>query len=300
MKRRIAIIGLGRVGKACAEAIAASDDLAAAGVVRRPQSIGQPLPQFLRDVPVAAHASELRSLDVALICLPTPLALEPATDSLRHGIPIIEAAAVPDAEYRSYRRKIDQIALQHHVAAVVGAGWSPGMLALLSGVFSVLCPKGHTEMRDRPGVSLHHTLAARSAGVKDALCAELRAGSGKIQRYVYIELKPGADLPSIHQAIESDPLFLDEETLVLPVDSIAALEDEGHGVVIERWGTAAGKAHQRFLLEGRFDRVAVTGQIMVAAARALPTLAAGAHMLADLPLSKLSHQFDEPPAKGRG
>ncbi|MGA8756618.1 MAG: hypothetical protein WB611_09840 [Stellaceae bacterium] len=29
---------------------------------------------------------------------------------------------------------------------------------------------------------------------------------------------------------------MDEETLVLPVDSIAALEEKGHGVVIERWG----------------------------------------------------------------
>ena len=63
----------------------------------------------------------------------------------------------------------------------------------------------------------------QGCALRRALCR-----SGKIQRYVYIELKPGADLPSIHQAIESDPLFLDEETLVLPVDSVAALEDRGN------------------------------------------------------------------------
>jgi hypothetical protein len=61
-------------------------------------------------------------------------------------------------------------------------------------------------------------------------CALRRAScrSGKIQRYVYIELEPGAELPGIQQTIESDPLFLDEETLVLQVDSIAALEDRGN------------------------------------------------------------------------
>lgn len=95
-------------------------------------------------------------------------------------------------------------------------------------------------------------------------------------------LERGTDLPRVTQVIQTDPLFMNEETLVLPVDSVAALEDEGHGVVLERWGTSGGKVHQRFLLEGRFDFVAVTAQVMIAAARALPILAAGAHALADL------------------
>ena len=96
-------------------------------------------------------------------------------------------------------------------------------------------------------------------------------------------------MPRVAQAIQADPLFLDQETIVLPVDSVAALEDEGHGVVLDRWGKSGGKAHQRFLLEGRFDFPAVTAQIMVAAARALPGLSPGAHSLADLPPAALSH-----------
>ena len=51
----------------------------------------------------------------------------------------------------------------------------------------------------------------------------------------------------ICRAIQNDPLFMDEETLVLPVNSVAALEDEDHGVVLERLGISASKAHQRFL-----------------------------------------------------
>jgi diaminopimelate dehydrogenase len=299
MKRRLAIIGLGRLGKACGEAIAATEDLAVAGIVRRPESLNQPLPAALRGARVAQHASELGSFDTAPICLPTALALEAATDLLQHRIPIVEAA-VPSATYHSYKRELDRVALRHKVAAVVGALWEPGMLSVFRGLFGVLCPKGYTETRDRPGVSLHHTLAARSvSGVKDALCTELRAGSGKTQRYVYVELAEGADLSRVAQVIQNDPLFMDEETLVLPVDSVAALEDEGHGVVLERLGISASKAHQRFLLEGRFDFVAVTAQVMIAAARALPTLAPGAHALADLLPAALSQEFYETSSSNR-
>lgn len=53
MKRPLAIIGFGRLGKACGEAIAASEDLAVAGLVRRPESLNRPLPERLRGVAVA-------------------------------------------------------------------------------------------------------------------------------------------------------------------------------------------------------------------------------------------------------
>jgi diaminopimelate dehydrogenase len=288
MRRRLAIIGLGRVGRACGEAIAATEDFLVAGIVRRPQSLGEPLPATLRAVPVAPHASELGRCDAALICLPAGLVREAAVDLLQHGIPILEAAVLPSASYPAHAEAIGRAALRRKVAAIIGAGWNPGALSLFRGLFAVLCPQGHSELRDRPGVSLHHTLAARAiAGVRDALCTELRTGAGGMQRYVYLELEPGADLPRVTQAIEADPLFLDQETLALPVDSVAALEDEGHGVVLERWGSAGGKAHQRFLLEGRFDYPSVTAQVMVAAARALPGLAPGAHSLSDLPPAAL-------------
>lgn len=302
MRRRLAIVGLGRVGRACGEAIAATEDLAVAGVVRRPQSLGQPLPAALRGIPVALHASELGSFDAALLCLPAVLVREASVDLLQHRVPIVEAAILPPAVYPSHVEAIGRAAARHGIAAIVGAGWNPGALSLFRGLFAVLCPQGHSEVRDRPGVSLHHTLAARAvSGVKDALCAELHTAAGAMQRYVYVELEPGADLPRVTQAIEADPLFLDEETLVLPVDSLAALEDEGHGVVLERWGTSAAKPHQRFLLEGRFDFASITAEMMVAAARALPGLPAGAHGLLDLPLATLSRNMrDRPTTSAEG
>jgi diaminopimelate dehydrogenase len=174
------------------------------------------------------------------------------------------------------------------------------MLPMLRGWLALLVPKGHTQTRHRPAASLHHTLAAREvAGVRDALCAELRATDGNVQRYVYVELEPGADLERVSAALRADPLFLGEETLVLPVESVAALEDEGNGVVMERWGEAAGVGHQRLLLEARFDAVALTAQVMLAAARALPRLPPGAHTLLDVPASVLFGVASEAASEAR-
>jgi diaminopimelate dehydrogenase len=123
--------------------------------------------------------------------------------------------------------------------------------------------------------------------VRDVLCTELREPGGRERRYVYVELEPGADAERVGAALRAAPLFLDSETLVLPVESVAALEDEGRGVVLERWGEAGGAGHQRLLFEARFDPVALAAEAMLAAARALPGLPPGAHTLLDLAPSQL-------------
>jgi diaminopimelate dehydrogenase len=70
---------------------------------------------------------------------------------------------------------------------------------------------------------------------------------------------------------------------VLPVESLAALEAEGEGILLERWGEAGAKAHQRLLVEARCDAPALAAQVMLAAARAVPFLPPGAHSLLDVP-----------------
>jgi diaminopimelate dehydrogenase len=72
-------------------------------------------------------------------------------------------------------------------------------------------------------------------------------------------------------------LFAGEETLVFPVDSVLKLEQEGHGILLERRGTARSGAHQNLLLEGRFDVPTFAARVMLDAARRLPSLEADAH-----------------------
>jgi diaminopimelate dehydrogenase len=100
-------------------------------------------------------------------------------------------------------------------------------------------------------------------------------------------LKQGANADLVAEAIRADPLFLGEETQVFPVESLASLEQEGRGVVLDRRGSSQRLGHQHFVLEGRFDEVAVTAEVMLAAARALPDLDPGVYSLADIPLNAL-------------
>lgn len=281
---RLAVIGLGRLGRACAEVILDAEDLALAGVVRRPASLALPLP----NVTAVSHFTELDGVDAAIVCVPTEHALEAIIKLLQHRIPIVECATVHGDAFRTRKADIERMAKRHRVAAVLGAGWDPGALSLFRALFALLTPKGHTKITDRPGHSLHHGLAVKAMpGVKDALCAEFPAGNGNIQRYVYVELREGADFEQVSQAIRSDPLFLDEESLVFPVESVAFLEDAGCGVVMERRGESGRTGHQFLMLEARFDITALTSEIMVAAARALPRLRPGAHSLLDMPPSTL-------------
>ena len=289
MKRlRLAVIGFGRVGSACCRALRGTDDLELAGIVRRPESVGSHLPDAFRDVPVVTSVNELRDVGAAVLCVPPVLARDMAQRLLQHRVPVIECATLHGDDFSAHVAAIDRVAQAHRTPAVVGAGWDPGVLSLLRGLFALLTPKGETQIRYSPGVNLHHTLTARNMpGVKDALGADVRGPDGNVQRYVYVELQPGADADQVAAAIRADPLCADQEVVVLPVASVAALEQEGHGIVLDRWGTSGAVAHQRFLLEARFDTFTLAAQVMLAAARAVCFQPPGAHSLFRIPLATL-------------
>jgi diaminopimelate dehydrogenase len=284
----VAVVGLGRLGTACAHAVLGAQGLALRAIARRPERLSLPLPTGVPPSVTRSEAGALGELDAALLCVPRDRVLDVARQVLSRGVAIVEAAQVHGEAFEAHRDALHREALRHDRPAIVGAGWDPGVLPLLRGWLALLVPKGHTEARPRPAASLHHTVAARGVpGVRDALCTERRTREGRVQRYLYVELEPGADLEQVGTVLRADPLFLDEETLVLPVESVAVLEDEGHGIVLERWGEAGGVEHQRLLLEARFDPVALAAQVMLAAVRALPALPPGAHTLLDLPASLL-------------
>jgi diaminopimelate dehydrogenase len=257
-------------------------------VALRPGRAGAPVPQGLPPALRTCEAGTLADVDAALVCVPAERVLDVATQLLSRGVPIVEAAELHGLAFREHREEIGREALRRRLPAVVGAGWDPGMLGLIRGWLALLVPKGRTRSLPRSAASLHHTSAARDVpGVRDALCTELREPDGRERRYVYVELEPGADLERVSGLLRADPLFLDAQTTVLPVESAAALAEEGHGIVLERWGEAAGVGHQRLLFEARFDRAALAAEVMLAAVRALPGLAPGAHTLLDLAASPL-------------
>lgn len=285
---RLAIVGLGRIGQACAELIALSQDLTVRAFVRRPASGGEGLPDHLRRIPILTHVGQVGEVDGTLICVPTNAVMEVASQILQQGIPIVDCALLHGESFQAHKNAIQKLAVHHRTPAIVGAGWDPGALSVFRSWLALLTPGGTTETTHRPGITLRHTIMAKSVvGVKDALCTEVRATDGRLQRYVYIELEKGANAELVAQAIRVDPLFLGEDTQVFPMESLASLEQEGRGVVLDRRSSPQRLGRQHFMLEGRCDEAVVTAEVMLSAARALPDLDPGAYSLADLPLSAL-------------
>ena len=279
-KTRFAIVGLGNLGRQCSEAVLADPAAVLAGVVRPPESA----PASGLTAPTVTHISELGEVDAALVCVPPDAVMGVAKALLQSRIPMVECARLHGEAFLAHKSEIHRAALHHRVPAVVGAGCDPGALSLFRSQFALLAPGGHTETSRHTGSSLHHTLAATGIkGVRSALATERRAMDGALQRYVYVELESSADADEVEAAIVNDPLFLDEQTLVFAVPSVAALEETDHGVMLERHAAPGETSHASFLLEARYDEAGLAARVMLAAARALPFLLAGAYSLLDLP-----------------
>lgn len=276
MKRaQLAVIGFGVLGRACALGLVEAGDLELAGVVRRS---GGALPPPLHRVAVATHLRDLEQVDAALLCVPSDAALGIARDILQQRIPLVECARLEGHARQGYYDALDRAARNHRVAAILGAGWDPGVLPLIRHLFEALIPRGQTLSDKHPGLSLHHSaIAAAVGGVRDALATEHRAPGGGLQRYVYVELNQGADIAAVTQAIKADPLFIDAEVQVFALPDLAALEAAGSGIVLERRATATAGRHESLLLEARFDAAIFAARVMLDAARGLGQLVPGAH-----------------------
>ncbi len=289
----LAIVGFGRLGRACAHAVLEEPRLTLRGVVRRPDS-APTLPAPFESVPAAGHLADLGNVRGVLLCVPPAMATSMARAVLQMRIPLVECAQMEDKSSAAHREAIHAAALQLRVPAVVGAGGDPGMLPLLSHAFDVLIPHGRTALHHRPGASLHHTEVARNIpGIRGALALEARDEAGRSTRYVYAELAPDTDADHVQRLLDADPLFAGERTLLFQVDSIQAMEDEGRGLLLERRGSGRFGAHHNLLLEARFDVSSFAARVMVAAACCLPALKRGAHRYsASLPGGGSAHLED--------
>lgn len=280
-KLQVAVIGLGQLGRACAEALIDDSELGLAGVVHRAEAPCT-LPGRMQGFPSASHVRDLDGVHAALVCVPADAVLGVARELLQARIPIVECACFEGQALEAHHAVLNEAADNHRVAAVVGAGWDPGVLPLLRGAFEMLIPRGQTLFHRHPGLSLHHTaVVAGVPGVKDALAGEYPGENGSAQHYVYVELERGVALAPVQAVIAADPLFAGETIQVFQVQHLSELEgEEGLGVVLERRGVASHGPHQSLLLEARFDRTVFAARVMLDAVRKLPGLRRGAHRYA--------------------
>jgi diaminopimelate dehydrogenase len=280
-KLKVAVIGLGRLGSACAKALIDETEMTLAGVVRRPESLG-PMPGQLAPYSAVGHVRDLPAVDIALVCVPAPNVLGVSRELLQTRLPIVECAYFEGHALETHYAELDDAARAHRTTAAVGAGWNPGVLPLFSKAFDMLIPRGRSLSHRHPGLSLHHSAAvAHMQGVKEALTGEFHGAGGTLLRHVYVTLEPGVDFTPVKATICADPLFAGEPTEVFQVKYLSEVEDEeGQGVVLERRSAEATGKHASLLVEARFELAAFAARVMLDAARTISLLPHGAHRYA--------------------
>ena len=279
-KIRAAVVGYGNIGRYALEALEAAPDFEVAGIVRRnPQDIPEPL----RSYTVTDHLEKLTAVDVAILATPTRLVETYAKAALTLGIRTVDSFDI-HTQITDLRRTLDAEAKRHSTVAVVAAGWDPGSDSVVRTLMQAIVPEGITYTDFGPGMSMGHTVAVKAIdGVRSALSMTIPMGTGVHRRMVYVEIADGYDFDTVADAIRRDDYFAHDETHVIRVDSVDELKDVGHGVHLTRKGVSGMTHNQRISFGMQINNPALTGQILVAAARATMRLQPGAYTMIEIP-----------------
>lgn len=274
------MVGYGNIGRFTIDAVRSAGDMELAGVVRRDP--GAPA-EGLENVKVTGNISELGDVDVAILATPSRSVEAFAKDILAKGINTVDSFDI-HSQIPELRKSLASVAQEHGAVAVISAGWDPGTDSMMRAMMLAMAPKGITYTNFGPGMSMGHTVAVKAIkGVKNALSMTIPLGTGIHRRMVYVELLPDADEATVAAAIKADPYFASDETHVIAVESVDALKDMGHGVEMIRKGVS-GKTHDQIIeFSMHINNPALTGQILVAAARASMRLAPGCYTMIEIP-----------------
>ena len=277
---RVAIVGYGNIGKAALDAVLTAPDMQLAGIVRRNVSN---VPAELAEYAVVDSIDKLTDVDVALLCTPTRQVPHFAAQMLKKGISTVDSFDI-HTQILDLRTQLMPIAKQHNAVSIISAGWDPGSDSMVRCLLEAIAPKGLTYTNFGPGRSMGHSVAVRSIeGVEDALSVTIPLGTGIHRRMVYVQAKPGYDHQQIEKTILEDDYFRHDETHVQFVDNVDALNDTGHGVNLVRKGVSGKTHNQNFEFNMSINNPALTGQVMVACARATQTLNPGVYTMIEIP-----------------
>ena len=250
MQTRIAIIGYGNIGQAVEQAVLAAEDLQLAGIFH--------------------HNDNLDNIDadVAALCTPTREVPAFAERLLQRGICTVDSFDI-HGQIGDLRAQLTPVATAHGAVSIIAAGWDPGSDSVVRALLTAIAPKGLTYTNFGPGRSMGHTVAAKAIpGVKNALSMTIPLGTGIHRRMVYIELEEGADFHEVERLLLADDYFAHDETHVVAVPSVDALNNVAHGVHLERHGVSGSTHNQRFEFNMSINNPALTGQVLAACARA--------------------------------
>ncbi|MDE7407240.1 MAG: diaminopimelate dehydrogenase [Muribaculaceae bacterium] len=283
-KIRAALVGYGNIGHYVLQSLLEAPDFEIAGVVRRNATA---IPDELSSFQVVTDIAELGHVDVAILATPTRAVEEYASRYLAMGINTVDSFDI-HSSIPELHRNLGKIALEHGTVAIIAAGWDPGSDSVVRTLMQAAAPKGLTYTNFGPGMSMGHSVCARSkAGVRNAVSMTIPLGTGIHRRMVYVELEPGYTLDQVTTEIKSDPYFASDETHVIEVGSVDEVRDMGHGVNMVRKGTSGRTPNQRLEFNMAINNPALTAQILVSVARASMRQKPGCYTMIEIPMIDL-------------
>ena len=293
-KVKVAVVGYGNIGKYSLQAVKAAEDLELVGVVRRKESLGKKCPE-LEGVKVVSNIDELGKIDVAILAVPSREIPVTAKELVKKGISTVDSFDIHGKDILELYKSLDSECKKSGAKAIISAGWDPGTDSLIRTLLLAMAPKGLTYTNFGPGMSMGHSVVARSKkGVKDALSMTIPLGTGVHRRDVYVELEDGVDFKSVENAIKTDSYFCNDDTHVHQVSCVKDLRDMGHGVLLERKGVSGETQNQRFQFTMQINNPALTGQVLASCARAVVKQTPGCYTLPQIaPYDLINIDLDE-------
>ena len=288
---RIGILGFGNLGRGAAAAVSQSPDMALAGIfTRRPpeqvaaEAGGMPV------CPAALLEEGGPPVDVLLLCGGSAGDLPRQSPRYAGRFPNVDSF---DTHPRApeHFAAVDAAARRGGRAAVICAGWDPGLFSVLRALALAALPRGESHTFWGEGVSQGHSEAIRRLpGVLDARAYTVpipaaleaaRAGEGAEltpglmhRRVCCVALEEGAEPEAVRRAIVTMPhYFADYDTpvrFVTPEELARAHSGLPHGGLVLRTGrTGRGEAHRAGLeFRLRLDyNPEFTGGVLAACAR---------------------------------
>lgn len=247
---RVAILGYGNIGRAAEDAIKAAPDMELAGIFHHNDCL------------------DCIDADVVLLCTPTREVPKFAAVMAARGICTVDSFDI-HGQICGLRSQLNPVCSANRTVSILSAGWDPGTDSVIRALMTAMAPKGITYTNFGPGRSMGHTVAAKAIeGVKDALSMTIPLGTGIHRRMVYIELEEGADFKTVEAKLLADDYFAHDETHVIAVESVDALNNVAHGVNLVRSGVSGATHNQRMEFNMEINNPALTGQVMVSCARA--------------------------------
>jgi len=318
---KIAVVGLGNLGRGVVEAVKRNPDMELVAVFTRR------LAQLKKEIKVPVYHTEdkkswsgatMIDIDVVILCGGSK------EDTPIQGPEFAKHFSTVDSfdthtEIPAYFQKMDAAARSYGNVSIISAGWDPGIFSLERILGDAFLPQSKHYTFWGKGVSQGHSDAARKVGgvldarqytipIEEAI-RQVRGGQTPDfskremhKRLVYVVVKEGVDQEKIRQEIANMPNYFDGYDTEVIFITQEEMEREHsaypHGGFVLTSG-ATGNGNKQ-VLEYRLkleSNPEFTANVLIACARAAFRLSKvgeyGAYTMLDFPLSLLSPHSPE-------